>query len=430
MRVRHLLMQSIVRSDKSKLFINRPVRRTTSASSFNSQNSIPPRGSPLADEGGTGTWGLGRHRTALSMIPGSPRASNVHDLEPEETLKFPMPAAHPEEIVYDPFPQSQDDLHQADLRDLAGQSRTPSLVTMSRTASQSTQLTYLTADEAGNARRSRVDGGTGAAGRRSQLGGSPRERDRDRERGDNASLTRSAAARFKSSIEDLLSKSSRMTSTAMKRPIASVAPPFRGALTLLSTARSPWAVPQSKPSEVLFWTGFIAPWCWLIGGWMLSRSGETVMEGLPRGAKEENFVLPLYTDVNAAATLETQEQLQGLGSRSQSPARFSDMQTQTQTQTRTYTHTQEGKGLSSIWKHAKSSSAELLASVRVKHVEDENSQLKPMHLRGDDVTTETMTNSRLRLDPWVLRCRVAAIVSGMLLLALLIVALVVLIRAL
>lgn len=163
---------------------------------------------------------------------------------------------------------------------------------------------------------------------------------------------------------------------------------------------------------------------------MLSRSGETVMEGLPRGAKEENFVLPLYTDVNAAATLETQEQLQGLGSRSQSPARFSDMQTQTQTQTHTYTHTQEGKGLSSIWKHAKSSSAELLASVRVKHVEDENSQLKPVHLRGDDVTTETMTNSRLRLDPWVLRCRVAAIISGMLLLALLIVALVVLIRAL
>ena len=25
---------------------------------------------------------------------------------------------------------------------------------------------------------------------------------------------------------------------------------------------------------VLFWAGFVAPWCWLIGGWLLSREGE------------------------------------------------------------------------------------------------------------------------------------------------------------
>ncbi len=39
---------------------------------------------------------------------------------------------------------------------------------------------------------------------------------------------------------------------------------------------------------VLFWAGFVAPWCWLIGGWLLSRAGEAFE---PEGAGP---LLPLW----------------------------------------------------------------------------------------------------------------------------------------
>ena len=197
---------------------------------------------------------------------------------------------------------------------------------------------------------------------------------------------------------------------------------------MLTTAHAPWAAPQSKPSEVLFWTGFIAPWCWLIGGWMLARSGETVMDGLPSGTKEERYTLPLYRDLHAADTAETHEQMLrglGLGSRSHSPARFSDMQTQAQPQAHN-TQTLEVKSEPSFWGHAKNSSTDLLSTA---HADTENARLKQ---KGEGTTAETatMVGTPTRLDPWVIRCRIAAVISGMLLLALLIVALVVLIRAL
>ncbi|KAI1787258.1 hypothetical protein LXA43DRAFT_716232 [Ganoderma leucocontextum] len=37
---------------------------------------------------------------------------------------------------------------------------------------------------------------------------------------------------------------------------------------------------------VLFWAGFVAPWCWLIGGWLLSREGEAF--------EPEGPLLPLW----------------------------------------------------------------------------------------------------------------------------------------
>ena len=45
----------------------------------------------------------------------------------------------------------------------------------------------------------------------------------------------------------------------------------------------------SKPSEFLFWTGFIAPWCWLIGGWMLANDGYPVVEAVPKGVRIVNL---------------------------------------------------------------------------------------------------------------------------------------------
>lgn len=57
----------------------------------------------------------------------------------------------------------------------------------------------------------------------------------------------------------------------------------------------PGAVPQHKaqPSHacMLFWLGFVAPWCWLIGGWLLTRAGAVSTDGL---AAETGPVLPLW----------------------------------------------------------------------------------------------------------------------------------------
>ncbi|KAI0634241.1 hypothetical protein C8Q77DRAFT_1217478 [Trametes polyzona] len=42
---------------------------------------------------------------------------------------------------------------------------------------------------------------------------------------------------------------------------------------------------------ILFWLGFVAPWCWLIGGWLLTRKGEVGSDGL---YAETGPVLPLW----------------------------------------------------------------------------------------------------------------------------------------
>ncbi|KAI0356923.1 hypothetical protein OH77DRAFT_1495181 [Trametes cingulata] len=42
---------------------------------------------------------------------------------------------------------------------------------------------------------------------------------------------------------------------------------------------------------ILFWLGFVAPWCWLIGGWLLTSSGDVGSDGL---SAETGPVLPLW----------------------------------------------------------------------------------------------------------------------------------------
>ncbi|KAI0827406.1 hypothetical protein BC628DRAFT_1338380 [Trametes gibbosa] len=42
---------------------------------------------------------------------------------------------------------------------------------------------------------------------------------------------------------------------------------------------------------ILFWAGFLAPWCWLIGGWLLTNTGEVGSDGL---SAETGPVLPLW----------------------------------------------------------------------------------------------------------------------------------------
>ncbi|KAF7978759.1 hypothetical protein HWV62_44786 [Athelia sp. TMB] len=42
--------------------------------------------------------------------------------------------------------------------------------------------------------------------------------------------------------------------------------------------KSSWASKRT-PACLLFWVGFVAPWCWIIGGWLLTNSGQTRTDG-------------------------------------------------------------------------------------------------------------------------------------------------------
>jgi len=121
---------------------------------------------------------------------------------------------------------------------------------------------------------------------------------------------------------------------------------------------------------------------------MLSRSGQTEVEGFSAG--EKGTTLPL-----TSRSLGQPTDRQRGGSRASL----------------------------SLWERAKASSAEVFASLKGNQSHEDNEErLRELYLQGD-------LPSQTFLDPWVSRCRVAAIVSGMLILALCIVALVVLIRA-
>ncbi|PSR81759.1 hypothetical protein PHLCEN_2v6268 [Hermanssonia centrifuga] len=135
---------------------------------------------------------------------------------------------------------------------------------------------------------------------------------------------------------------------------------------------------------ILFWLGFIAPWCWLIGGWYLSRSGEMKPDGQflqtvswkwPRKKWHSNST----TEVGTAPKVGKQRR--GLAF---------------------WTTTRE---------HVRS---------------QETLPMSPIH------STPSTTSMRFPkkgcvqvIDPWVSRCRVAAVTSGILLLVAVIIAVVV-----
>lgn len=133
-------------------------------------------------------------------------------------------------------------------------------------------------------------------------------------------------------------------------------------------------------ARVLFWLGFIAPWCWLIGGWYLSRSGEVKAEGQypetvkwkwPRRSRAKSVVKP-SKEAKSKRTL--------------SPF------------WRSHARTQETMPMSPVDHHS-------VHTVR-SLVEE----------KGD---------ARL-VNPWVKRCRIAAAISGILLCAGVIVCIVIL----
>lgn len=125
---------------------------------------------------------------------------------------------------------------------------------------------------------------------------------------------------------------------------------------------------------ILFWIGFIAPWCWLIGGWML-LDGEMRTEG-----GRSDTVLPLWM--------------------------------------------RRGRKRSGLQDRDKKKLLALKLSYPL--VAPSVESLSPsVHSRTSATSAPKIRRELRRFDPWVIRCRIAAITSGVLLLAVCIVALIV-----
>ncbi|KAH9947795.1 hypothetical protein B0H21DRAFT_852136 [Amylocystis lapponica] len=129
---------------------------------------------------------------------------------------------------------------------------------------------------------------------------------------------------------------------------------------------------------VLFWLGFVGPWCWLIGGWLLSRGGEIKPEG-------EDMALPVWIRRKSRG-------YGGGGKEECHPAAL-----------------KEKKHGLRMWFPLIAPSGETLSPVRSRTSVDSLQKQK----RGQGV------------DPWVFRCRVAAIASGIIILAAFVVAVVI-----
>ena len=143
---------------------------------------------------------------------------------------------------------------------------------------------------------------------------------------------------------------------------------------------------RTTAAFVLFWVGFIAPWCWLIGGWYLSHSGEMVPDGQylstvslmwPRGDYKDEFGFE-----QKAGSVKSGKGLAGWKSKA-----------------------------TAFWHHpfGGHSSKEVL----------------PLSVKDTTPVPPVSESAVEALDPWVRRCRIAAIISGVILILACIVTLIV-----
>lgn len=441
------MLRSLDTSVRSNLFINRSVRRTGSTSTLNSGQSLVSHSpedlsSPLRIQS----------RPVLPVIPASPRESqNVFEAEsipfPDSSITFPTSAYTTTQYAYPAeqdigeqlsTPRFADPHHLSEYyrehgRDIGdgSSSSTPSLLT--RSESVRTELTYLTAQDsaAGSRRASGVPG--------------------DQEAGDGTLVDHdkksSPIARLKASFETLLPKVRRIPGpTSPVQLAASVHSVSQASTKWISQAHSnlkerasaPWragteqdaGTEKGKPAEVLFWTGFLAPWCWLIGGWMLARSGETIIERQPSEAttKVDGVDAREATDLHRQLREQRSRELAGLST----PIGRALSEKGSRGRMARSVTSERRKSASSLWTAAKNSSADLLTSIRGDRTQEDRMSTRKLHpiALDPEAAMDQPHVIQPRLDPWVTRCRVAAIISGMFILALCIVALVVLVRSL
>ena len=131
---------------------------------------------------------------------------------------------------------------------------------------------------------------------------------------------------------------------------------------------------------VLFFVGFIAPWCWLIGGWYLSKGGE-MESGMSR---PQTFELSSWSQKRDSKD-------NGSRKHSRVPSGFT------------------AKLWNPLVANAESSKDTLPAPATSKHAYH-RSQLSWDRGRGKFTSIKVVDNTPI--DPWVKRCRLAAYISG------------------
>ncbi|KAI0074598.1 hypothetical protein K474DRAFT_1665216 [Panus rudis PR-1116 ss-1] len=130
---------------------------------------------------------------------------------------------------------------------------------------------------------------------------------------------------------------------------------------------------------ILFWIGFIAPWCWLIGGWYLSPSGEIMPDG--QYLQTVDLAWPRKPKTS---TTSDQDAEKG----------HHDEQTEHK--------------LTKIWHPVGTHSQEMLTARLERQAGVSQSETLPPD-------KEAQSTGRTGIDPWVRRCRIAAIASGFIL---------------
>ncbi|TDL19476.1 hypothetical protein BD410DRAFT_876456 [Rickenella mellea] len=380
-----------------------------------------------------------RSFSMLPVIPASPRVSQATSGADQQGPGLPPGTTYPPALTIPPFsfpgPLSvYQPYHEAwshaspqfeiDIAEYAraAQSRTPSL--LSRSESLQTELTYLTAPDSIRTSLATVRPET----RRF------------------SSFSAHVHARTLETIGDHAEESSAPPCSPARTfslkgigwtpdPKASIAAGWLAACNIFNSIRErvpalpelpdfpklnislPTVKNDSKPrtAEVLFWMGFMGPWCWLIGGWVLARDGAAVDDARISVAKTRSehgstTMLPLWYNGGSRVALGNSAAKSASGSTPRSER----------------TASKSFKGMIDV---VLASSLETIGSARSARSTSKTThaaKLRPVNLEAG--TTSSRTTYRKELDMWVSRCRVAAVMSGVLILAVTIVALVFLAR--
>ncbi|KAI0372478.1 hypothetical protein BV20DRAFT_964071 [Pilatotrama ljubarskyi] len=151
---------------------------------------------------------------------------------------------------------------------------------------------------------------------------------------------------------------------------------------------------------ILFWVGFVAPWCWLIGGWLLTTTGEVASDGL---AAETGPVLPLWHRRRKGGAQGPRETTKG--------KRRADAGVPMPEKVKAINGAAERRIKAKSWYPLLAPSLESLAPSST----------------GSAMSTRKLKRCLPRsstVDPWIRRCRVAAAASGVLIFAAFVVAII------
>ncbi|KAI9056355.1 hypothetical protein FKP32DRAFT_1670206 [Trametes sanguinea] len=148
---------------------------------------------------------------------------------------------------------------------------------------------------------------------------------------------------------------------------------------------------------ILFWLGFVAPWCWLIGGWLLTSTGEVGSDGL---SAETGPVLPLWH----------KERKKGSGTGRRGSEKEKKRENEDLSVPEKVKGAAERRIKSKSWYPLVAPSLESLAP-------STTSGISTRELKRCLPTSSTV-------DPWIHRCRIAAAASGVLIFAAFVVAIV------